>query len=125
MNKRDLLTIGGAAALGLALVALPASSAKPQRPDESKIACLQQKIEELQAKLQSQLNIQQDEEAQLADADALEESGQAFALENQDPGQIEVRPEIAEDDLNILIADDGSRWLGAETIKVTPAKAKD
>ena len=125
MNKRDLLTIGGAAALGLALVALPASSAKPQRPDESKIACLQQKIEELQAKLQSQLNIQQDEEAQLADADALEESAQAFALENQDPAQIEVRPEIAGDDLNILIGDDGSSWLGVETHEVTADKAKE
>ncbi len=69
MNKRDLLTFSGAAALGLALVALPASSARPQRPDDSKIACLQQKIEELQAKLQSQLDIQQDEEAQLAIGD--------------------------------------------------------
>jgi len=125
MNKRDLLTIGGAAALGLALVALPASSAKPQRPDESKIACLQQKIEELQAKLQSQLNIQQDEEAQLADADALEERVQALALENQAPAQIEVRPEIAGDDLNILIGDDGSSWLGVETHEVTADKAKE
>jgi S1-C subfamily serine protease len=125
MNKRDLLTIGRAAALGLALVALPASSAKPQRPDESKIACLQQKIEELQAKLQSQLNIQQDEEAQLADADALEERVQALALENQAPAQIEVRPEIAGDDLNILIGDDGSSWLGVETHEVTADKAKE
>ena len=125
MNKRDLLTFSGAAALGLALVALPASSAKPQRPDESKIACLQQKIEELQAKLQSQLNIQQDEEAQLADADALEERVQALALENQAPAQIEVRPEIAGDDLNILIGDDGSSWLGVETHEVTADKAKE
>jgi C-terminal processing protease CtpA/Prc len=125
MNKRDLLTIGRAAALGLALVALPASSAQPQRPDESKIACLQQKIEELQAKLQSQLNIQQDEEAQLADADALEERVQALALENQAPAQIEVRPEIAGDDLNILIGDDGSSWLGVETHEVTADKAKE
>src|SRR5467141_224455 len=125
MNKRDLLTIGGAAALGLALVALPASSAKPQRPDESKIACLQQKIEELQAKLQSQLNIQQDEEAQLAGADALEERVQALTLENQEPAQIEVQPKIATDDLNILIGDDGSSWLGVETHEVTADKATE
>jgi len=125
MNKRDLLTFSGAAALGLALVALPASSARPQRPDDSKIACLQQKIEELQAKLQSQLDIQQDEEAQLADADALEERVQALALENQAPAQIEVRPEIAGDDLNILIGDDGSSWLGVETHEVTADKAKE
>jgi S1-C subfamily serine protease len=86
---------------------------------------LQQKIEELQAKLQSQLNIQQDEEAQLADADALEERVQALALENQAPAQIEVRPEIAGDDLNILIGDDGSSWLGVETHEVTADKAKE
>ncbi len=125
MNKRDLLGIGGAAALGLALVALPASSARQQKPDDSKIACLQQKIEELQAKLQSQLSIRQDEEAQLDDADGLEESAQALALENQDPAQIEVRPEIAGDDLNIVIGDDGSSWLGVETHEVTTDKAKE
>jgi membrane-associated protease RseP (regulator of RpoE activity) len=125
MNKRDLLTIGGAAALGLALVALPANSARPQRPDDSRIACLQQKIEELQAKLQMQLNSQRDEEAQLADADAPEERTLALALENQEPMQIEVRPQIAGDDLNVLIGDDGSSWLGVETHEVTADKAKE
>jgi len=61
MNKRNLLAIGGAAALGLALAALPASSANPQKPVESAIARLQQKIDELEAKLQAQIARQQDE----------------------------------------------------------------
>src|SRR5260370_42693204 len=39
--------------------------------------------------------------------------------------QIDVRSEIAGDDLNILIGDDGSSWLGVETHEVTGDKAKE
>src|SRR5260370_629009 len=124
MNKRDLLGIGGAAALGLALVALPASSAKPQGPDESKIACLQQKIQELQAKLQAEFESRADQKVEFSNAEEPVDSEQTFVVE-QDPMQIEVRPEIAGDDLNILIGDDGSSWLGVETHEVTADKAKE
>ncbi len=124
MNKRDLLGIGGAAALGLALVALPASSARPQKPDDSKIACLQQKIEELQAKLQAEFESRADQKVEFSDAQEPVDSEQTFGVE-QDPMQIEVRPEIAGDDLNILIGDDGSSWLGVETHEVTADKAKE
>jgi membrane-associated protease RseP (regulator of RpoE activity) len=123
MNKRDLLTIGGAAALGLALVALPASSARPQRPDDSKIARLQE-IEELQAKLQAEFESRADQKVEFSDADEPVDSAQTFVVE-QDPTQIEVRPEIAGDDLNIVIGDDGSSWLGVETHEVTADKAKE
>jgi C-terminal processing protease CtpA/Prc len=125
MNKRNLFTIGGAAAFGLALVALPASPAWAQKPEDSTVARLQQKIDELQAKLQAQLESQQVQEAELAVADALEESAQAIVQENQDPAQIEVLPRVATDDLNILIGDDGSGWLGVETHEVTADKAKE
>ncbi len=125
MNKRNLLTIGGAAALGLALVALPASSAGPQRPDDSKIARLQQKIEELQAKLEAQLDSRQDQEVEFADVDELEDSAQAVIVGNQDPTKIEVLPGIETDDLNIVIGGDGSSWLGVETHEVTADKAKE
>jgi serine protease Do len=125
MNKRNLLAIGGAAALGLALAALPASSANPQKPVESAIARLQQKIDELEAKLQAQIARQQDEEAVLADADELEGSAQVLDLENQDGKQIEVLPKIETDDLNIVTGDDGSSWLGVETHEVTADKAKE
>jgi C-terminal processing protease CtpA/Prc len=125
MNKRNLLVIGGAAALGLALIALPASSAGPQKPDASAIARLQQRIDALEAKLQAQLEREQDQQAVLADADALEESARALTLENQEPAQIEVQPKIATDDLNISIGDDGSSWLGVETHEVTADKAKE
>src|SRR5256714_2199007 len=125
MNKRNLFTIGGAAAFGLALVALPASPARAQKPEDSTVTRLQQKLDELQAKLQAQLESQQVQEAELARADALEESAQAIEEENQDPVQIEVLPRVATDDLNILIGDDGSGWLGVETHEVTADKAKE
>jgi len=125
MNKRNLLTIGGAVALGLVLVALPVSSARPQKVDDPKIARLQQRIEELEAKIQAQMERQQVQQAVLADVDALEEPVGDIVPENQDPTQIEVLPKIATDDLNIVIGDDGSSWLGVETHEVTPDKAKE
>src|SRR5260370_547159 len=106
MNKRNLLTIGGAAALGLVLIALPASSARPQTPDASTIARLQQRIDELEAKLQAQLESGQNQVAELADADALEESGQTVMMERQEPTQIEVLPGMETDDRNIVFGDD-------------------
>jgi len=124
MNKRDLLTIGGAAALGLALVALPASSARPQRPDNSKIARLQQEIKELQAKLQAELESRADQKVEFEDADEPVESTQTVVVE-QDPGQIEVQPKIETDGMNIVIGDDDSSWLGVETHEVTSDKAKE
>src|SRR6267154_5765389 len=125
MNKRDLLIIGAAVALGLALVAPPASSARPQRPDDSKIARLQQKIEELQAKLQTELeNRGADQRVEFEDMDEPVDSTQAVVIE-QDPGQIEVPPKIETDGMNIVIGDDGSSWLGVETHEVTSDKAKE
>src|SRR2546427_9713410 len=124
MNKRDLLTIGGAAALGRALVPLPASSERPQRPDNSKIARLQQKIEELQAKLQAELESRADQKVEFEDGDEPVESTQTVVVE-QDPGQIEVQPKIETDGMNIVIGDDDSSWLGVETHEVTSDKAKE
>ena len=125
MNKRNLLTMGGVAALGLALIVLPASSKSSQKPDQSKITRLQQRIEELQAKLQAELESGQDQKVELADADEPEESGQAVIVEDQDPTRIEVPPNIETDDMNIVIGDDGSSWLGVETHEVTTDKAKE
>src|SRR5437870_13796144 len=126
MNKRKLLlTTGGAAALGLALIALPVSSAGPQKPDASTIARLQQRIDELEAKLQAQIEREQNQQAVLADADAPEEAGQAVIVENQAPARVEVLPNIEMDDMNIVIGDDDSSWLGVETHEVTADKAKE
>src|SRR6266704_7221094 len=125
MNKRNLLAIGGAVALGLVLMALPARSARPQKPGDSTIARLQQRIDELQAKLQAQLENGQNHVAELADADALEESGQTIVIEDQEPTRIEVLPSIENDEFNTVIGGDGSSWLGVETYEVTADKAKE
>src|SRR2546427_3598618 len=125
MNKRNLLARGGAVALGLVLMALPASSARPQKPGDSTIARLQQRIDELQAKLQAQLENGQNHVAELADADALEESGQTVVIEDQEPTRIEVLPSIENDEFNTVIGGDGSSWLGVETHEVTADKAKE
>jgi C-terminal processing protease CtpA/Prc len=124
MNKRNLLTIGGVAALGLALVALPGSSAGPQKPSDATIARLQQRIDELEAKLQAQMDRRADQEIELADADELADPGQTVVVE-QDPMRIEVEPNIVVDDQNIVISEDGSSWLGVETHEVTTDKAKE
>jgi serine protease Do len=125
MNKRNLLTMGGAAALGLALIALPASSARPQKPDDSAIARLQHRINELEAKLQAQMDRRPDQEIELADPVELEDSAQTVIVENQDPARIEVLPGIETDDATIVIGDEGPSWLGVETNEVTPDKAKE
>jgi C-terminal processing protease CtpA/Prc len=124
MNKRNLLAIGGAAALGLALIALPASSANPQKRDDSAIARLQHRIDELEAKLQAQIESRQDQQAVFAGVETLEEPTGDVVVD-QDPGQIEVQPKIEMNDMNIVIGDDGSSWLGVETHEVTADKAKE
>jgi serine protease Do len=124
MNKRILLASGGAAALSLALIALPATSAKPQSPDDPAIARLQQKIERLQAQLEARLAGHQDQLAKLADASA-EGYTRALSQENEALQQVENLPGIETDDLDILIGDEGSSWLGVETQDVTSEKVKE
>jgi serine protease Do len=124
MNKRNFLAIGGAMALGLALVALPASSRSSQKPDDPAIARLQHRIDELEAKLQAQLDGRQ-RVMQLENDEVLEDPGQAVIVGDQDPTRIQVMPDGESDDLNILIGEDGSSWLGVETHEVTADKAKD
>jgi len=85
---------------------------------------LQQKIEELQAKLQAELEGRADQKVEFEDADGPMDSAQTVVIE-QDPGQIEVQPKIETDGMNIVIADDGSSWLGVETHEVTSDKAKE
>jgi serine protease Do len=104
MNKRNLLIAGGAAALGVALIALPGTSAKTQSPQDAKIAQLQQEIEVL--KMQRS-------------------TPQAVVVEEEGSEQQEVTPFIQKDDVTIFVDGDGSGWLGVETQEVTAGKAKE
>jgi serine protease Do len=82
---------------------------------------LQQRIAELQAKLERQ----QDQYAPPADVRELEESARDLAQENQVVQQVEALPDIEQDAMNIVIGDETSSWLGVETQEVTAEKAKE
>lgn len=103
MNKRNLLIAGGAAALSLALIALPGTSAKMQSPQDRVIARLQQEIAELKAQ-------------QAAEGTLVRQDPEIFELQE---------PLIEKDDVTIFVDGDGSGWLGVETQEVTTEKAKE
>ncbi|HYL85840.1 MAG TPA: PDZ domain-containing protein [Candidatus Angelobacter sp.] len=123
MNTRNLLTVGGVAALSLALIALPAPSANSQSCNESAITRLEQKLERLQARLEGR----QDSFAKLAETRAMLASDMALAQQAQAMQKVETWPELAdvEDDVNVLIEGEGSSWLGVELHEVTGEKAKE
>jgi len=123
MNKRTLIATGGVALLGVALIALPASSARPQSQDDS-VARLQARIEKLQAQLQSKLDSKQGDFSRLAKVQAELASDLAEAQDNKILAEVEALPEV-EQDVNILMSDEGSGWLGVETREVTAEKAKE
>lgn len=121
MNKRNLLTVGGVAALSLALIALPAAPAKSQCPNESAMARLEQKLEKLQAKLAGR----QEQIANLADSQAMRAGDMALAQSRQAIDQLQVFPELADDQMNLVLDEEGSSWLGVELHEVTSETAKD
>lgn len=121
MNKRNLLTAGGVAALSLALMALPATPAKSQNQANPSTAQLRQKIAELQAKLETR----QASVASLAEARAVLASEMALAQEHQAVEQLEDLPEVEEDALTVVMDGEGSSWLGVELHEVTAENAKE
>jgi serine protease Do len=104
MYKRHLLFAGGVAALSVALIALPGTSAKTQSPQDARIAQLQQEIEILKME---------------------RSTPQAFVVQEEGSEQQEVTPLIEKDDVTIFVDGDGSGWLGVETHEVTADKAKE
>src|SRR5947209_11192739 len=122
MNTRNLWITGGVAALGLALVALPAPPANSQTacPEESTLARLERKLEQLQAKLAGR-------NEQAAKLDALVSSQMALAEHRQAIDQLEAFPALAGDDdgaVGLLDGEDAS-WLGVELHEVTNETAKE
>lgn len=122
MTYRSIWTIGGIAALGVVLVALPGPSQTKPEPDEPAAAQLSQRytqrLERALADLlrnqgQIQLAYRLAQEAQKVAPRILDEEGDdAMAL--------------LEDQVSILTdLDDGSSWLGVETRDVDADKAKE
>jgi len=126
MNTRNVLITGGVAALSLALVALPAPPANSQSPcpADSTLTRLEQKLEQLQAKLAGR----DDRGAKLAALRARHAAAQvALAQHRQATNQLEAFPALAGDDDGSfgLLDGEGASWLGVELREVTSETAKD
>src|SRR5277367_763102 len=126
MTKRNLFMVGGAVALGLALVALPSPPAHSQEPTDAKVAQMEQKIEELQARLAERLAGQQEQMAQRLDASAFQASVRDAVQQAQEQQRrIEVTPEPGDEDAMVLLDDEGASWLGVESQEISSEKAKE
>jgi S1-C subfamily serine protease len=108
MNKKLLLTSLGLGALSITLIALPGSSARMQHCDNSTVAALAAKRQQLEAA--------QAVEASPAILSAQEIRDKVIQLEDD--------PNEAQGDVQVFLGTDGS-WLGVETSEVTQQKAKD
>jgi serine protease Do len=126
MMKRNLFMAGGAAALGLALIALPSPSVHSQEPADARVAQMQQKIEELQARLAERVAGQQERLAVRLEDRALQASVRAAVQQAQEQQRrIEVTPEPGDEDNMVLLDDEGASWLGVESKEINSDKAKE
>jgi len=96
MNNRNFWTVLGLAAMSIALLALPGSSARKQVPGNN-------------PQQQSKIILNQDQEAPRVDADSAD--------------LIEVEGLPDDDDVQVLMSTRGS-WLGVGVAEVTPEKVK-
>ena len=108
MNNKALLRSLGLAALSVTLIALPGSSARMQDCDNSTVAALAAKRQQLEA------------------APAVEASPAILSVQETSDKvmQFEDDPNEAQGDVQVFLGTDGS-WLGVETSEVTQQKAKD
>jgi C-terminal processing protease CtpA/Prc len=126
MTKRNLFMGGGAVALGLALIALPSSSARSQEPTDAAAAQIQQKMDEVQARIAERLAAQQERMAERIQERILLASLKTAVQEAQGQQRhIEVTPEPGNDDAMVLLDDEGASWLGVESQEITSEKAKE
>jgi hypothetical protein len=126
MTKRNLFMGGGAVALGLALIALPSSSARSQEPTDTAAAQIQQKMDEVQARIAERLAAQQERMAERIQERILLASLRTAVQEAQgQQRRIEVTPEPGDDDTMVLLGDEGASWLGVESQEITSEKAKE
>jgi serine protease Do len=126
MTKRNLLMCGGAMALGLALIALPSPPANSQEPSEAKLAQMEQKIEQLQARLAERLAGEQERMAERLEDRAMQASLRTAVQQAQEQQRrIEVTPELGDEDAMVFLGDDGPSWLGVESQEISSEKAKE
>ncbi len=134
MSKRNLFVVSGAVTLGIAfaLGAMPGVSAAPQDSADAKIAQMERRIEELQARLTERLAGEQERMAELAQDRAMQASlrfadraAQEQEREQRRQGQIETTEPPDGPDTMVFLGDEGASWLGVESQEVTTDKVKE
>jgi serine protease Do len=126
MTKRNLFVGGGAVALGLLLIALPSPSLNSQEPADRKIAQVEQRVAESQARSAARLASEQDRLAERVQERVRQDSVRAAIEQAQDQQQrIEVTPEPGDEDTMVMLGDEGGSWLGVESQEISSAKAKE
>jgi len=141
MTTRNLFLGGGAAVLGLTLIALPSSPASSQEPVDNQTTQAEKKMEEQQMRSQQA-------EARIAAAEARMEARLAHDLgrlteredraaqaasmafygadQEQERALQKVVPDgDAENNLTVLLGDEAAGWLGVESQEVSTEKAKE
>jgi serine protease Do len=138
MTKRNLFLGGGAAVLGLAVVALASTPAKCQDSSEAKLAQVEEKLERAQERLADMQARLQDGLARLARGqEALEERLQDRAVRASQVAADRATQEVEQNlqrvlqapdgdtGLAVLAGDEGASWLGVESQDVNADKAKE
>ena len=126
MTKRNLFIGGGVVALGLALIALPSPSANSQEPADARVAGMEQRLAEAQARKAERLASEQVRLAERVQGRVLQASVRAAVQEAQDQKRrIEVMPEPGDEDTMVLLGDEGASWLGVESQEISSEKAKE
>ncbi|HEY2544903.1 MAG TPA: PDZ domain-containing protein [Candidatus Acidoferrum sp.] len=127
MTKRTLFLGGGAALLGLALIALPSPPANSQEPDaDAKLGQAAQRIAETQAQLAERLAAGQERMAERLQDRVMQASLRAAVQEAQEQQRrIEVRPDADDENTMVVLGDEGASWLGVESQEITSEKAKE
>jgi len=123
MNIRSLVLAVGLGALGLMLIALPTPSATSQEQEESSLARLQQKMQDLQARLRDKSVAQEELLGKFAQASALRASAEALQQQNEKVQELQDMPEVRA--FGLLSGDEGASWLGVETHEVTTENVKE
>jgi serine protease Do len=126
MTKRNVFAGGGAVALGLALIALPSPSLHSLEPPDPIAAEVQQKMDEVRARVAERLAAQEGKMAERFQERMLQASLSTAVQEAQDQERrIEVTPEPGDDDAMVILGDEGASWLGVESQEITSEKAKE
>jgi serine protease Do len=126
MTKRNLFVGGGAALLGLALIALPSPSANSQEPADAKVARMEQRSAEAQARLAERLAGEQERLAERVQERMLQASVRAAVQEAQDQERrLEITPEPGDENTMVMLGDEGASWLGVESQEISSEKAKE